>query len=178
MAVNTPKSYGKSIKASDLPDGIARFFPIAPQSASRPKTADLLSVEPAPAVGTGLPKDLLLPILESVQEEITEVRAALAQVEMRMVGGSLLVVYEADADRAREGLEAWLNPSDDEEDDVEDDEEDEPSKKPGPPCLVKLIDFAHTRLAPGEGPDQGVLLGVDTVLRLIDGRINEVKQLA
>lgn len=178
MAVNTPKSYGKSIKASDLPDGIARFFPIASQGATRPKTADLLSVEPPPAVGTGLPKDLLLPILESVQEEITEIRAALAQVEMRMVGGSLLVVYEADADRAREGLEAWLNASDDEEDDDDEEEDDEPTKKPGPPCLVKLIDFAHTRLAPGEGPDQGVLLGVDTVLRLIDGRINEVKQLA
>ncbi|KAI1791590.1 hypothetical protein LXA43DRAFT_1010937 [Ganoderma leucocontextum] len=42
----------------------------------------------------------------------------------------------------------------------------------GPPYLVKLIDFAHTKTVPGIGPGEGVLKGVDTVLRLLDGRIN------
>ena len=47
--------------------------------------------------------------------------------------------------------------------------------KPGPAFTVKLIDFAHTRLAPGEGPDSGVLLGLDTTLKLVDGRIAQVE---
>ena len=53
--------------------------------------------------------------------------------------------------------------------------EDEENKKPGPPYTVKLIDFAHTRLAPGAGPDKGVLLGLDNILKLIDGRIKDIK---
>ena len=43
-------------------------------------------------------------------------------------------------------------------------------------CLVKLIDFAHTRVAAGEGPDGGALLGMDTTLKLLGGRITQVKQ--
>ncbi|KAJ2992272.1 hypothetical protein NUW54_g7978 [Trametes sanguinea] len=39
-------------------------------------------------------------------------------------------------------------------------------------------DFAHTKHVPGAGPDEGVLKGVDTVLRLLDGRIEQVKAVA
>ena len=73
---------------------------------------------------------------------------------------------------------------DDEDEDDDEDEEDEnesdkgesaEKKRAGPPYLVKLIDFAHTKVVPGIGPDEGVLKGVDTVLRLLDGRIEQVK---
>lgn len=98
-----------------------------------------------------------------------------------MIGGSLLIVYEADWTRAEQSLTAF-NEEDDEDDedmdlDMEDDSDDEDesnSKRPGPPFVAKLIDFAHTRLAPGEGPDQGVLLGMDTVLKLLDARLTEI----
>ncbi|KAI0739221.1 SAICAR synthase-like protein [Daedaleopsis nitida] len=170
-AVNTPKSYGKSIKPSDLPDGIARFFPIAPDTLPEPATDS----EQAPTHGTGLPVNILLPVLQSLREDIAEIRAALAEMHLRMVGGSLLIIYEADWERAQEGLK-WMeeHPDHDDEEDEEDEDEEE-SRRPGPPYLVKLIDFAHTKLGPGIGPDEGVLQGVDTVLALLDGRIEQVK---
>ena len=50
-------------------------------------------------------------------------------------------------------------------------------KRPGPPYIVKVIDFAHTRIVPGEGPDEGVLKGIDTTLDLLDQRIRQVQAL-
>ncbi|KAJ7677427.1 hypothetical protein B0H17DRAFT_944838 [Mycena rosella] len=161
----TPKAYGKSISAAQLPEGIARFFPVA--------TAD------APA--QGLPTPLLLQILELLREDVQDIRDAFAAIEMRMVGASLLFLYESDATRAEEGLK-WMLTDDDEEEDEEDedddddDDEDNSSKKPSPPCDVRLIDFAHTRFVPEQGPDEGVLLGLQTVLRLLDERIAAVKK--
>lgn len=42
---------------------------------------------------------------------------------------------------------------------------------------VKMIDFAHARHLPGEGPDEGVLKGVQTVISLLKGRIVELQAL-
>ena len=98
-----------------------------------------------------------------------------------MVGASLLIIYEADWTRAEQSLtssseeEEEKEEDDDMDEDDDDDEEDENnSKRLGPPFVVKLIDFAHTRLAPGEGPDQSVLIGMDTVLKLLDARLEEI----
>lgn len=94
-----------------------------------------------------------------------------------MVGGSVLIVYEADEEKATEGLKLLKEGTFEEEDDDEDDEDgsEDEQNKPGPPFVVKLIDFAHTRIVPGEGPDEGVLLGLNTVLRLLDGRIEQIE---
>lgn len=168
--MHTGKSYGKSIKPADLPDGIASFFPVATGS----ETAD---TPDSPPVGTGLPADVLLPILESLREDIAEIRQALSEVEMRMAGGSLLIVYEADVERAKEGLKEWLEGGSEQEEDEDEefDSDEDGERKPGPPYVVKLIDFAHTGITPGEGPDESTLYGVDTVLKLLDGRIEQVK---
>ena len=173
-AINTPKAYGKSIKPADLPDGIARFFPFGVIHEGSPEASSEGADNEAPKTGTGLPPDLLLPILESMREDVAEIREALAQLHMRMVGGSLLIIYEADPDRAREGLE-WLEEGGEEDEEEEDEDEDEDKKRVGPPYLVKLIDFAHTKIVPGIGPDEGVLKGVDTVLSLLDGRIEQAR---
>lgn len=45
-----------------------------------------------------------------------------------------------------------------------------------PAYAVKLIDFAHTKLQEGLGPDEGALFGLSTVIRLLEGRINEVQE--
>ena len=157
--VVTPKAYGKSIKATDLPDGIARFFPVS-TDASEKSTI-------------GLPHSILLPILHAVRDEIAEIREVYASHEIRIVGGSLLIVYEADWTRAEEGISRLaMEPKEEDEETEESDSEEEEGN--GPPYMVKLIDFAHTRLAPGEGPDEGVLLGLDTMLRLLDGRISQL----
>lgn len=96
-----------------------------------------------------------------------------------MVGASLLIIYEADWTRAEQSLISFSEEEDEKEDDddIDDDDDDEDgsnSKRPGPPFVVKLIDFAHTRLAPGEGPDQSVLIGMDTTLKLLDARLGEI----
>jgi 1D-myo-inositol-tetrakisphosphate 5-kinase/inositol-polyphosphate multikinase len=142
----------------------------------------------------GLPASLLLIILESLREDVAELLKAFQEVHLRMVGGSLLIIYESDWERAAEciklcGLED--ESSDESHDDIEEDEaedsdeddgddddkeEDEAGKKrPGPPYTVNLIDFAHTRITPGQGPDQGVLLGLSTVRKLLDERIEQVR---
>lgn len=164
--MNTPKSYGKSIKAADLPDGIAKFFPVG-----TPVT------ESSTEGSSGLPVTLLRPILEAICEEVQEIRNAFAELELRMVGGSLLIVYEGDWNRAEEGLKNLGCDEEDEDEEEEENEADEGKKKPGPPYAVKLIDFAHTKAVPGEGADQGVLLGMDTVLKLLDGRLRQLGSL-
>jgi len=60
---------------------------------------------------------------------------------------------------------------DDEEYEDSEDEEDAPPE----PYIIKLIDFAHTRYTPGQGPDEGVLLGLDTTISLLEGRIRELQ---
>lgn len=162
-----PRTYGKSLKVSDLPDGIVSFFPV--HSEQLPQ---------------GLPKEQLLPIIEVIRKRVAAVREAYAQLEIRMAGGSFLIIYESDFERAKQGI-ALLEEgeveegedNDEDEDEDEDESEEEDNSKPGPSCLVKLIDFAHTKMVPGEGPDEGVLLGMDTTLKLLDGRIAQIKLL-
>jgi len=84
------------------------------------------------------------------------------------------MIYEADWARAEEGLKLLDETADEDEDDDDDDDESQ-AKKAGPPYIVKVIDFAHTYIKPGEGPDEGILKGVDTILHLLNGRIKEVE---
>ena len=136
-----------------------------------------------PSSSSGLPKETLEPILRAIYEEIAEIRRVYSSLEIRMVGASLLIIYEADWTRAEQSLTSFSEEEDekdedddidDDDDDSDDDEDESNSKRPGPPFVVKLIDFAHTRLAPGEGPDQSVLIGMDTVLKLLDARLEEI----
>ena len=95
-----------------------------------------------------------------------------------MVGGSLLIIYESDLERAKQGialLEEGVEEEEDDEDEDEDEEDEDENTKPGPACLVRLIDFAHTKVVIGEGPDEGVLLGMETTLKLLDGRIAQIR---
>ncbi|KAJ7585163.1 SAICAR synthase-like protein [Mycena floridula] len=153
MAVNTPKSYGKSITAAQLPEGIRKFFP-----------------------DDALPTEMLLKIITALRDDIIEIKNVFAELEIRMVGGSLLIIYEADLEKAKEGIQ-WMEEEEDDEEEEEDDEGDDEEgerKKPTSPYLVKLIDFAHTRMKPGSGPDEGVLKGIQTVIDLLDGRIESL----
>lgn len=106
-----------------------------------------------------------------------------------MRGGSLLVVVEGDPDALERAIlrssshGAALNVqqqgdgenADNAEDDDDDTEsasttDEEGNAKPETllPLEMRLIDFAHTRSAVGEGPDEGVLLGLRTVQRLLE----------
>ena len=183
-----PKPYGRSLKPADLPSGMEHFFRLASDNNFFPSTLPPSHPCAPPKAGTGLPFNLLLPLLESLREDIAEIRAALADAPVRMVGASLLVIYEADWTRAGEGLrllEELASRADNEpeqgveyEDDEAEDPDDDESTAIALPYAVKLIDFAHTRTVPGGNADTGVLLGLDTFLRLLDGRIAQVRGVA
>ncbi len=99
-----------------------------------------------------------------------------------MVGGSLLIGWEGDEEALKRCIASEslnhvpANPgnavasSDDEDGDGSDESEPEPPLA----FVVKLIDFAHTRIVRGEGPDLGVLLGIDTALKLLERRKSEL----
>ncbi|KAG9080847.1 hypothetical protein FRC06_006077 [Ceratobasidium sp. 370] len=150
----TPKEYGKSIKAEQLPEGIARFFP------------------------ESVPRESLLKVLGAVHSKLLEIQQALAETEIRMVGGSVLIVWEGDPTALARAIETADSGVDvmEESEDEGDEELEESARKPGPVCVVKLIDFAHTRLVPGEGPDGGVMMGLGVTLKLLEGRIQELRR--
>ncbi|KAJ2936594.1 hypothetical protein H1R20_g499, partial [Candolleomyces eurysporus] len=176
LPVYTPKAYETCLKPSELPDGIARFFPVGTDS-----------LEGAPGEPSqGLPAHVLLPVLKGIRKEIAGLRGALSKLEFRMVGGSILVIYEAEWERAESAIKRYLEESkqepfpqkagEEKEKKEEDDEEDDDNENLPPPAFtVKLIDFGHIRVEAGVGPDEGVLLGIDTVLRLLDGRIQQLE---
>ncbi|CAO1613049.1 unnamed protein product [Parajaminaea phylloscopi] len=83
--------------------------------------------------------------------QLNRLVALFSTLEVRIRGGSLLVVFEGSLDALRSNLKA---PRD--------------AVQSGPPALaIRLIDFAHARLMPGEGPDQGVLKGLRTLQSLL-----------
>ncbi|KAH8833211.1 inositol polyphosphate multikinase [Flagelloscypha sp. PMI_526] len=154
LPIQTPKSYGKSIKVPDLPNSIRKLFPTSSD----------------PSVGSGLPPRVLLPILKHICAEIKEILTAFEKIEARVVGGSLLIIYEADLAQAEDGVNSFYSECTPSEI-VADDE-----KKYSPLCQVKMIDFAHTRLVPGQGEDKGVVKGFNSILSLIAGRIEELQK--
>lgn len=172
--MSTPKSYGKALhpSGSSLPQGITRFFPLAPQ---------------------GLPASLLVQVLEDILLSLREIAGALSQTEARFVGMSVLVVYEGDASVLEQALKEEAEQvesgvmEDDDDDDGDSSEEgwgeggDEEKGQKGRgeragTTLVKLIDFAHSRAATGKGRDESVMKGMETAVRLVQGRLEEVRR--
>ena len=160
--IKTSKPYGRSLTKAQLPLGIAKFFPLTCSDIPR---------------GQGLPRDLLRQVLQGLIADIEEIREAVRQTEMRMVASSLLVVYEADWDVLRENLQTWSREAPSYgggEEDGEVGSSDSSDDTPGPPYLVKLIDFGHTTLREGDGPDTGVITGLDTTITLFKKRLEQV----
>ncbi|SSD59961.1 related to Inositol polyphosphate multikinase [Saccharomycodes ludwigii] len=89
--------------------------------------------------------------------------------EVRMYSSSLLFIYETDQSRWE-----FLDYQDDIiPDDIEDEilDEDETTY-----CKtlsrLNLIDFAHSRFTPGEGPDENVLVGIENLIRIFEKEKN------
>lgn len=173
--INIPKDYGRALKVSQLPEAIARFFPIAtpivPLSTPTPTDEEggHTEITPSPA---GTPPNLLVPVLKGIVQSVRELRHALAKTEMRMVGGSILFIYEGDPEVLARALQSAGADAPANEDPFAD------GTLPIPIFSLKLIDFAHTILKEGLGPDEGVLLGVDTTIALLEARIKEVQEAA
>jgi 1D-myo-inositol-tetrakisphosphate 5-kinase/inositol-polyphosphate multikinase len=187
------------LKPEQLQEGIENFFPCSISTSLT--DADFGTPSPSDS-NTGLPADTLLALLTSIHGSLTDLRQSLSGAHVRMVGSSVLIIYEGDWERAaaasgRGGGPGSLEDVESEEDEgvesdqieVEVDEQGEIIMESTPggssasststssctdpqPRLytISLIDFAHTRVVPEEGPDQGVLTGMDTLIGLVDRR--------
>lgn len=151
-----PKTYGRSLKPSELPEGMAKFFP-----------ENSIRNDP----------ELLKAVVDGIAEQVREIKRIVEGIEMRMVGASLLIVWEGDEAALRaclvedEGESKKAEAASGEGDDGAGSDESDEDDDDGPLAFaVKLIDFAHTRLAPGRGADAGVLLGLENTLKLLEGR--------
>ena len=153
--VATPKSYGKSIKVSELADGARKMFPVAAADTG------------------GLPSELLKRTLELIVDRARAIRDRAAPLEWRVRGGSVLIVYEGDAEALQRALDDPLDPDEEEESD-EEGEADDARPKRTLAYDVRLIDFAHTTHVPGQGPDEGYNLGLRTAVALLEARLAEL----
>jgi 1D-myo-inositol-tetrakisphosphate 5-kinase/inositol-polyphosphate multikinase len=145
---------------------MARFFP----DPSSPSTfGEELYGSPIPP--RGLPKRLLVKVLEGVLGQIKSIQNVVQTFEWRVRGGSVLILYEGDQ-AALESALAEQEAGEAEEDEDDEDEEDGVKQ----PFLVRLIDFAHAR--EGVGVDEGYNLGLVTLLSLVEARLSQVRALA
>jgi 1D-myo-inositol-tetrakisphosphate 5-kinase/inositol-polyphosphate multikinase len=224
----TPKSFGKSIKAEEMPSGMIRFFPsptdevpsLVPPPTPPASASTTEDKTPIPTIGgevpeaTGkvtllegiyrnhaIPAKTMLRVLALIDKQLSDLETVLQSLEMRFVGASVLIVYEGDLSRLEDALTQWeskiheedpLKPveeeddedmiesesEDESEDDLDGTKEDEKMAKECPPVIVKMIDFAHTWIAEGQGVDEGVLKGLTTLRSLIRGRKAELEALA
>jgi len=118
---------------------------------------------------------------------------ALDRWEAKVARQALLAAESAASGGGQSGTRSAVNWDDDDEEEEEDDEIEEDSSTSSdddeddgaaadarkarrcPPMTLKLIDFAHTGLVEGEGPDEGVLKGVKTLRGLVQGRAETVR---
>lgn len=159
---------------------------------------------PKEYTGHGIRPKLLLRLLRHINSDLIKLEAILHDLEARFIGSSILVVYEGDPERLEDALErheakqaalevlaqSETESLEDEDDITEDEDESSTSSDDDeddgvradarrarrcPPFTLKMIDFAHTSLVEGEGPDEGVLKGISTLKKLIQTRIDQVE---
>ncbi|RKP38411.1 hypothetical protein BJ085DRAFT_24035 [Dimargaris cristalligena] len=127
------KSFGKKQTTRTLPVAFSRFFPAA------------------------FPVEYRRWLVQWFLTRVDQLAAVLATKELRIVGGSLLFVYEGD-------LVAWAKWMGS-------------SPSGGPLCAddvlpedlfdIRLIDFAHAKWTPGQGPDTRLLDGLQSARELL-----------
>ena len=168
------KLYGRRRTAADVKDAFRDYFVVA-----------AAGVGPAQAVE----------VVRRCKDDVRDMQAVLERTESRMYSSSILIVYEGDPEawheakalrstegrgiaRAMNGMHveeedgerAGEEEEEEEDDEIdgeeyedEDDDDDEPNTH-----AVKLIDFAHAEFTPGLGPDENVLHGVRSTVKLLE----------
>jgi 1D-myo-inositol-tetrakisphosphate 5-kinase/inositol-polyphosphate multikinase len=91
--VGTDKTYGKSLKPSDLPSGFSRFF------------FGTHLDRPSPPTTPHQPVPLVRLLLLAILVRLRALEALLPLLEMRMRGGSLLIVVEGDTEALTSAIE-------------------------------------------------------------------------
>ncbi|KAI4106757.1 MAG: hypothetical protein L6R37_001958 [Teloschistes peruensis] len=148
------KPYGRSLSVETIRQGFEEFF---------------LLERGAPAKG------LARKVINRFLEDLDGLLYVLEREESRIYSASMLFVYEGDKETLKSTLAA--EPEEDalkragnnetHEETHEGDDDDEG----GPPAVqaLKLIDFAHAEWTPGQGPDENLLHGLKSTIKLFEG---------
>lgn len=88
-------------------------------------------------------------LISVIIQELLYIRRVLRRIEMRMHSASILIIYESDVDEFDRKLH---NQGDD---------------SVGPLYHTKIIDFAHTTLTPGQGPDLDSIEGLSKLISIM-----------
>lgn len=120
--------------------------------------------------GAGLDKELGKIVLQAFLTDLNLIQSALENHENRMFSASLLFVFEGNGQILRSAMEQASIPSKYQEVESEDDDDDDDDDEETGPKIyaVKLIDFAHANWTPGAGPDENTLLGVRSVIKILN----------
>ena len=169
------KLYGQSFKAENVENAFTTYFG---------------GIEESDGTVTGKKIKLKLKRAELLVRrfirELESVQYVLENEESRMYSASVLMVYEGDEETLEESIinerreDATVSDADevdgeadvvDGEDDDGEDEDDEAEARPNKVHEVRLIDFAHARWTPGEGPDENALKGLRSLLKILNGLV-------
>ena len=156
------KMYGRAFTADNVVDGFGDYF--------------LLGKGARPTVP-------IRKVIKRFTRDLRDIQQVMRAEESRMYSASLLFVYEGDRQALHDAFETEKHKlesvqnqatstngnangdgpgtSDDE------DTEGQPIQLPDIQSL-KLIDFAHARWTPGEGPDENVLHGIGNVIKTLE----------
>jgi 1D-myo-inositol-tetrakisphosphate 5-kinase/inositol-polyphosphate multikinase len=125
----------------------------------------------------GITEDHARIVLWNFLNELKDVEQILLTKESRMYSASLLFVYEGHPEAFKSALDAIENAPDpkpdvgEEAEEEDDDREDEERSKVH---ALKLIDFAHAKFQNGLGPDQNMLAGVKSTIRVLELLLKEI----
>lgn len=155
--VNHNKLYGRQFNANSVIEGFKKYLHV-------------------PSAGIGKKQAYL--ITQLFLGEVKGIQAALEALETRMYSASILLIYEGHGEAFEEAHEILSKPGHDvveEEDEDEEDEDDEDDEDDSTPVLyaVRLIDFAHASFTPGLGPDENMLQGVRSTVKILEQLLKE-----
>lgn len=155
---SVPKTFGKTIKAEHLDLGM-RMVLACPEEGDAQQAESILagvslSQDPSSHRLPNLPTEMVEPILRNhVLKDLESLHEIFSEVEVRMRGASLLLIYEGNPTRLSQLIEQGKRLA-----------------------QVRLIDFGHATIVRGQGPDQGVLQGISTVIDLARRQLARIEE--
>ncbi|AGO13727.1 AaceriAGL144Cp [[Ashbya] aceris (nom. inval.)] len=141
------KMYGRSRTVDDVLDAIRLFF-------NAPK----------------LPEHRRSELINRFGTRLRLFYNTLLDEEVRMFSSSLLFIYEGDPERwdMEHAVDSVLNEPSFLDGDSECSSEDWDKSCNIPLSSMSLIDFAHSKLTPGKGYDENVIIGVENLMEVFD----------
>lgn len=137
--VSYDKQFGRQVKPDQLIEAFAELFKYVPTMDQKRELA------------------------RQIYEEVDFIHDILSDYEVQMRSTSILIVFEGDPQASmKQDLESSQVSGEEDREEVEEEKggSDDDIPKENKNVKVKLIDFAHSKFTPGEGPDKNVLDGL------------------